>query len=108
MNIIKTFFKINMRLALLIFSLLKPLLNYFEKETAKTWRNTISPSGTVPIDKDILNAAAANNEEARRKMIEAERQAQIAAERARQTQHHQDQLRAAQARVDADRARRNY
>ena len=46
---------------MLTFSLLKPLLNYLEKEAAGTWRNTTSPSGTVPIDKDILNAAAANN-----------------------------------------------
>ena len=49
-----------------------------------------------------------SNEEARRRMLDTERQAQIAAERARQTQHHQDQMRAAQARADADRARQNY
>lgn len=108
MNVIKTFFKINLKLALLTFSLLKPLLNYLERETARTWRNTTSPSGTVPIDKDMLNAAAAERDEARRKMLDTERQAQIAAERAKQTQHHQDQMRAAQARADADRARRQY
>lgn len=93
---------------MLTVSLLKPLLNHIEKETARTWRNTASLSGTVPIDEGVLGAAAARNEEARRNMLNAERQAQIAAERARQTQHHQDKMRAMQARADAERARRQY
>ncbi|HEL1536627.1 TPA: hypothetical protein TVG95_001317 [Streptococcus equi subsp. zooepidemicus] len=107
MKIVKSIFIAYWKLSVFMFRLLRPFMNYIEKELHKTIRE-MGPSGTVPVDNNLLNAAAAEKEEARRKMIEAERQAQIAAERARQTQHHQDQLRAAQARADADRARRQY
>lgn len=107
MNIIKSILKVYWKLSVFTFRLMRPFLNYLEKELYKTMRE-LGPSGTVPVDNNSLDAAAAENEEARRKMIEAERRAQIAAERARQTQRHQDQLRAVQARTDADRARRQY
>lgn len=84
------------------------LMTYLAKETSRTAKTGMSLSGSSPISEDILNASAAASEETRRKMLDTERQAQIAAERARQTQQHQDQMRAAQARADADRARQNY
>lgn len=77
-----------------IVRLVAPLFNYIEKELFKTL-GTIGPSGTAPVNNDALDAAVAEQEEARRKMLATERQAQIAEERARQTRHHQYQMRAA-------------
>ena len=107
MKIIKTIFKTYWNISMFIVRLVAPLFNYIERELFKTL-GTMGPSGSVPVDKDLLNRAAAEQEEARRKMLDTKRQAQIAEERARQTRHHQDQMRAAQARADADRARRQY
>ncbi|HFU3854860.1 TPA: hypothetical protein ACGO5T_001241 [Streptococcus suis] len=108
MKFVKAILKTYWRISLFIIRLIAPLLNYIEKEIFRSLR-AAGPSGSVPIDNDALNAAAAANaEENRRKMLETEKRARQAEERAKQTQHHQDQMRAAQARADADRARRQY
>ena len=107
MKIVKSIVIAYWKLSVFMFRLLRPFFNYLEKNLHRAMRE-MGPSGTVPVDNNLLNAAAANAEENRRKMLETEKRARQAEERARQTQHHQDQMRAAQARVDADRARRQY
>ncbi|MGT2743816.1 hypothetical protein ACVRW4_00395 [Streptococcus phocae subsp. phocae] len=111
MDILKTFFKINLKLALVLFALIKPLLDYLEKDLHRSMREMAlrEPAPVAPDDTDLLAAIAADEKKkSRRKMLDKERQARIAEERARQTQHHQDKMRAAQARSDADKARKQY